>query len=181
VKPPADEPHGAPRPHHYELHDHDQAIGRLEWRRHPRREAGWYLVGPSDAAQRLDVDPAIDELAADEHSDAHDWELSAELAAILSTALALDAAERTLHPRTETRRGRFRRLSTARRYEIYVAGLDPALLARAVPELPLTAVSDASVLEGRLLPDGFATVVRRIELLGGRIVAVFGDDPEAAA
>jgi hypothetical protein len=180
VKPPADDLHGAPRPHRYDLHDQDRAVGRLEWRLHPRREAGWYLVCAPDAPQRLEVDPAIDELAADEHSGEHDWELSAELAAILSTALALDAAERALHPRIGVDRGRFRRLSTARRYEIYVTGLDPTLLAHAVPELPLTAVSDASVLEGELLPDAFATVIRRIELLGGRIVAVFGDEPHAA-
>lgn len=180
MKPPANEPYGAPRPHRYDLHDHERAIGRLEWRLRPRREAGWYLVRPPDAPQRLTVDPAIDELAADEHSSEHDWELSAELAAILSTALALDAAEQALHPRTETRRSRFRRLNAARRYEIYVTGLDTTLLAHAVPELPLTAVSDASVLEGELLPDGFAAVIRRIELLGGRIVAVFGDEPDVA-
>jgi hypothetical protein len=180
VKPPADEPHGAPRPHRYDLHDHDRAVGRLEWRLHPRSAAGWYLVRPPDGPRRLDVDPAIDELAADERSSEHDWELSAELAAILSTSLALDAAERELHPRSDTLRGRFRRLNTARRYEIYVTGLDTALLGHAVPELPLTAVSDASVLEGHLLPDGFAAVIRRIELLGGRIVAVFGDEPDAA-
>ena len=180
MKPPADEPYGAPRPHRYDLYDHDRAVGRLEWRLHPRDQSGWYLVCPPDAPRRLDVDPAIDELAADAHSGEHDWELSAELAAILSTALALDAAEKALHPRTDALRGRFRRLSTARRYEIYVTGLDPTLLAHAVPELPLTAVSDASVLEGDLLPDGFATVIRRIELLGGRIVAVFGDEPDAA-
>jgi hypothetical protein len=41
-------------------------------------------------------------------------------------------------------------------------------------------VSDASVLEGELVPEGFAAVIRRIDLLGGRIVAVFGDEPDAA-
>jgi hypothetical protein len=177
---PAHEPHGAPRPHRYHLHDHDGAIGRLEWRLRPRHEAGWYLVCPPEEPQRLVVDPAIAELAADQRSSEHDWELGAELTAILSTALALDAAERAIHPRGHLRPGRFRRLSTARRYEIYVNGLDSALLAHAVPEMPLTAVADASVLAGELLPDGFSAVIRRIELLGGTVVAVFGDEPDAA-
>jgi hypothetical protein len=176
---PAHEPQGAPRPHRYELHDQDHAIGRLEWRALPRRGAGWYLMRPPGPAERLAVDPAIDELAADERSSEHDWELNAELAAILSTALALDAAEAALHPRDDPPRGRFRRLSTARRYEIYVSGLEPSLLAHTVPELPLTSVADACILEGELLPEGFAAVVRRVELLGGTIVAVFGDDAEA--
>jgi hypothetical protein len=179
--PPAHEPQGAPRPHRYDLHDHDHAIGRLEWRPLPRRTAGWYLMRPPGPAQRLSVDPAIDELAGDERSPEHDWELNAELAAILSTALALDAAEQVLHPRDEPIRGRFRRLSTVRRYEIYVSGLEPSLLAHTVPELPLTSVADTCILEGELLPEGFAAVVRRVELLGGTIVAVFGDEGESGS
>jgi hypothetical protein len=168
----------APRPHRYELHDHGRIVGRLEWRLLPRPEAGWYLVRAGFEPDRLDVDPAIEDLAADETSATHEWELNAELAAILSTAFALDAAERVLHPRPDAGRSRFRRLDTAHRYEIYVTGLAPGLLAHAVPELPLTSVSDASVLEGTLLPAGFAAIIKRIELLGGKIVAAFGDDPE---
>src|SRR4051794_41667228 len=99
---------GPPHPHAYDLYEEKRPIGRLEWRTRPRTALGWYLVQPPRAPRRLDVDPGIDELARDERSVQHDWDLHAELAAILSTALALDAAERYLHRRPE--QGRFRRL-----------------------------------------------------------------------
>jgi hypothetical protein len=171
------EQRGAARPHAYDLYEEGRAIGRLEWRARPRMAAGWYLVQAPGPPERLDVDPAIDDLARDQHSADHDWELHAELAAILSTALALDAAERFLHERPD-RPGRFRRLDTAQHFEIYVTDVDPSLLAHAVPEMPLMSVSDVYVLEGMLLGDSFQVVVRRIGLLGGRVVAVFRNEPE---
>ena len=126
-----------------------------------------------EAPRRLAVDPAVDELAADSQSDDHAWELHAELAAILSTALALDAAERTIHERPRRRGRRFRRLRTDR-YEIYVKEITPEVLGRTVPELAVSSASDVVLLEGRLLSDAVPTILRRLTLLGGTVTAVFG-------
>jgi hypothetical protein len=170
------EPQGEGRPHAYDLFEDGRRIARLEWRSQPRRALGWYLTEGSGPAQRLFVDTAIDELARDTRSPAHDWELHAELAAILSTALALDAAGRALYPSRTRPTRRFRRPISAGRYEIHVTDADPAILARAVPELHLDAVSNVAVLGGELVSGGLEVVLQRITLLGGRVVAVFSDD-----
>ena len=168
-----------PRGHIYDLFATGRVVARLEWRAKPRRDAGWYLVR-GGRAERLRVDSAIDELADDERSPQAGWELNAELAALLSTPVALDAAERRLHGRPEQRAGRFRRSSAIARVEIYVDGIDGAVLARAVPELPVAAVSDVNMLSGAVHPEAFERVTRRVAVLGGRVVAVFreGDGPD---
>lgn len=175
----ADSEHrGAARPHAYDLFEDGRPIGRLEWRARSRKDAGWYVIAPPRPAQRIHVDPAIDTLARDAHSTDHEWELNAELSAILSTALAVDAAERFLHPKPLTPSRRFNRLSSGP-YEIHVTEIEPDILLHAVPELPLTAVSDVCILEGELHEDALAAALRRIALLGGRVVAVFRSDPES--
>jgi len=168
----------AARPHTYDLFEDGRQIGRLTWRSRPRASAGWYVTVPPKPAERIHVDSAIEGLARDVSSSDHDWELNAELSAILSTAPAVDAAERYLHPRSSYPRRRFNRLSTGP-YEIHVIEIEPAVLAHAVPELPLTAVSDVRILEGELHEDALASALRRIALLGGRVVAVFRSDPES--
>ena len=179
---PEYERRGRPRQEHaYEIYDDGRRVGRLAWRQRPRTVAGWYLTLDPGAPQRLQVDAAIDELARDKRSSARDWELHAELAAILSTALALDAAERHLHPDRELPRGRFRRRPTFGGYEIHVTDVDPAILARAVPELHLESVADVAILAGELAGIGLETALRRVALLGGRVVAVFRGDPDDAA
>jgi hypothetical protein len=180
---PEHERRGKPRPQHeYEVYDDGRRVGRLEWRPRPRSVAGWYLTVEPRPPHRLRVDPAIDELARDKRSSAHDWELHAELAAILSTAFALDAAELVLHPERELPRGRFRRKPTFGSYEIHVADVDPPILARAVPELHMESVANVVILAGQLAGIGLETALRRITLLGGRVVAVFrmhtDEDPE---
>jgi hypothetical protein len=166
------------RPHVYELYEDGRRIGRLEWRWRPRSAVGWYVTLPPRPPDRLSVDPAIDQLARDRTSSDRDWELNAELSAILSTAMAVDATDRLLHPRARSRRRRFNRLSTSP-YEIHVTGIEPTVLAHAVPELPLTAVSDVRILEGELHDDALTTALRRIALLGGRVVAVFRTEPDS--
>ena len=179
---PEHERRGKPRqPHAYEIYDDGRRVGRLEWRLHPRSIAGWYLALDPRPPQRLEVDPAIDELARDKRSAPHDWELHAELAAILSTALALDAAELFLHPERELPRGRFRRMPTFGSYEIHIADVDPAILARAVPELHMDSVANVVILAGELAGIGLETALRRVALLGGRVVAVFRMHPEEDA
>jgi hypothetical protein len=175
---PEHERRGRPRQEHaYDIYDEGRRIGRLEWRLRPRSVAGWYLALDPRPPQRLRVDPAIDELARDKRSPAHDWDLHAELAAILSTALALDAAELFLHPERELSRGRFRRKPTFGSYEIHATDVKPEILARAVPELHLESVANVVILAGELAGIGLETALRRIALLGGRVVAVFRMHP----
>ena len=167
-------------PHVYELYEDSRPVGRLEWRASPRSAVGWYVTLPPRPADRINVDPAIEALARDRASSDHDWELSAELSAILSTAMAVDAADRLLHPRAEFPRRRFNRLSTGP-YEIHVTDIEPTVLAHVVPELPITAVSDVRILEGELHEDALTSALRRIALLGGRVVAVFRSEPDSEA
>ena len=167
-------------PHAYEIFEDGRPVGRLEWRSRPRAAVGWYLTLPPRPADRLSVDPAIDQLAADRVSTDHNWELSAELSAILSTAMAVDAADRLLHPRAEFPHRRFDRLSSGP-YEIHVTDIEPTVLAHAVPELPLTAMSDVRILAGMLHEDALTVALRRIALLGGRVVAVFRGEPDSEA
>jgi hypothetical protein len=168
------------RPHAYEIFEDGRPVGRLEWRSRPRAAVGWYLTLPPRPADRLSVDPAIEKLAGDRTASEHDWDLSAELSAILSTALAVDATDRLLHPRAEFARRRFNRLSSGP-FEIHVTDIEPTVLAHAVPELPLTAVSDVRILAGVLHEDALTIALRRIALLGGRVVAVFRGEPDSEA
>jgi hypothetical protein len=166
------------RPHTYELYEDGRPVGRLEWRSQPRSAVGWYVTLPPRPPDRLSVDPAIDQLARDLTSPERDWELNAELSAILSTAMAVDATDRLLHPRAELPRRRFNRFTTGP-YEIHVTGIEPTVLAHAVPELPITAVSDVRILEGELHEVALTIALRRISLLGGRVVAVFRSEPDS--
>jgi hypothetical protein len=170
------QPRREARPHAYDLFEDGEVIARLEWRQRPRTALGWYMTQGSAPAQRLFVDTAIDELARDTRSPTHDWDLHAELAAILSTALAIDAAGRSLYPSRLRPTRRFQRPLTEGRYEIHVTDVDPAILARAIPELHLDAVSNVTVLAGEMVAGGLELALQRISLLGGRVVAVFSSD-----
>jgi hypothetical protein len=171
------EPAPAPEEHRYRLFDDGRALGWLVWRPHPRQSAGWYLAPDGGTPRRLKVDAGIDELAADGRSDEHAWRLHAEVAAILSTALALDAAERALHDRPPRRFGRFGRVERAR-YEIYVKDVSPRVLGRAVPEMAISFVSDVVALEGDLPGDAVPVILRRLSLLGGTVVEVMAPGTE---
>ena len=94
--------------------------------------------------------------------------------------MAVDAADRLLHPRAELPRRRFNRLS-AGPYEIHVTDIEPTVLAHAVPELPLTTAADVRILTGELHDDALTVALRRIALLGGRIVAVLRGEPDSEA
>jgi hypothetical protein len=173
---PERQPRDEARPHAYDLYDEGSQIGTLLWRARPRRAVGWYLTLSGAPAVRLFVDTAIDELARDERSTAHDWDLHAELAAILSSALALDAAGRVVHPERAQGTRRFRRGLAAGRYEIHVTDVETAILARITPELHLDSVSNVTILAGELMQGGLEVAIQRIGLVGGRIVAVFHSD-----
>jgi hypothetical protein len=160
------------RDHSYDLFEGGRRIGRLEWRSERRDVTAWYLILAGASPERLSVDATIDELAADTRTPPEQWTLNAELTALLSTPLALDAAERRLHHRPERPTGRFRRLRSAARLEIYVRSLDTETLSRAIPELAVESVAEVTVLSGVLMPEAFERIARRIALLGGRILTV---------
>src|SRR4051794_10302044 len=80
----------------YELHRGGRLIGYLEWHAAPRAATGWYLRRGTGPARRLVVDAGVDELARDALSNDHGWQERADLTAVLSTPLALDAADRAL-------------------------------------------------------------------------------------
>src|SRR5919202_1732276 len=103
------DPEASSTGHRYALYEAGQVVGQLEWRSSPRALTGWYLRRGAGIV-RAHTDPGRDELAAD-RSEERAWQLHAEVAAILSTAIALDAAARALHPQPQRPRGRFRRLS----------------------------------------------------------------------
>jgi hypothetical protein len=170
------EPAEGSEEHSYPLFSDGRAVGRLVWRAQPRHSAGWFLVPEDGTPRKLSVDAAIDDLAA-QVGDAHAWALHGEVAAILSTALALDAAERALHERPPRRFGRFGRVERAR-YEIYVKDVSPRVLGRAVPEMAISFVSDVVALEGDLPGDAIPVILRRLSLLGGTVVEVIAPGTE---
>src|SRR3954463_3038867 len=153
-----------------ELRRGGRVVARLQWGSPPRDAGGWYLQRRGRPARRLDIDFGIDGLARDTVSDPGSWDARADAVAWLSTALALDAADRALRgglaapPSRPLQPGR---------YELHVSGLDPAMLACAFPEAAGVSAGDVSVLAGAFDARSLAAVVRRVNLLGGRVLALF--------
>src|SRR3954452_4729814 len=114
-----------------ELHRGGRVVARLQWRSHPRDAVGWYLQRRARPARRLDIDAGIDALARDTLADPGSWDTRADAVAWLSTALALDAADRALRGGLSAPPSR---PLEPGRYELHVSGLDPAMLACAFPE-----------------------------------------------
>ena len=142
-----------------------------------RQATGWYVRRRSRSARRLTVDSAVDDLARDAISDRESWQERADSAAALSTPLALDAADRALRgslpppPSRPLERGA---------YELHVSGVEPTTLAIACPTMVAAKAGDTSVLHGALDDDAMRAVICRVNLLGGRVLAIFRDDPRAA-
>src|SRR4051812_6522013 len=164
------EPQALPYVASYVLHRGGRAIARLEWRASPRQPAGWYLRRARQPARRLAVDAALEELADDTRSDHPSWRERARLAATLSTPLALDAADRALRGGLPPAPSRPLGPGV---YELHVTGLDPVTLAVCCPSLSVVAAGDTSVLGGVLNNDAIRTVIRRLNLLGARVLAIF--------
>src|SRR4051794_13156112 len=156
----------------YVLHRGGRAIARLEWRASPGQPAGWYLRRARPPVRRLVVDAALEALADDLRSDQQGWRERARLAATLSTPLALDAADRALRGGLPPAPARPLEPGV---YELHVTGLDPATLAICCPDLSVIAAGDTSVLAGVLDNDAMRTVIRRLNLLGARVLAIFHD------
>src|SRR4051812_49149604 len=153
-----------------ELQRGGRVVARLQWRSHPRDAVGWYLQRRGRPARRLDIDAGIDALAHDTLSGPDSWDARADAAAWLSTALALDAADRALRGGLSAPPSRPLEPGP---YELHVTGLDPAMLACAFPEAAGVSAGDVSVLVGAFDDRSLAAVIRRVNLLGGRVLAMF--------
>jgi hypothetical protein len=158
----------------YELRRGGRVIGSLQWRARPRDATGWYLRRGAGPALRLAVDVGVDGLADDAISDHDSWQERADSAAALSTPLALDAADRALRGGLPPPPSRPLEPGA---YELHVIDLDPATLAIVCPTLVAVAAGDTSVLGGVFDDDTMRTVIRRVNLLGGRVLAIFRGHP----
>src|SRR3954463_15607138 len=147
-----------------------RVVARLQWRSRPRGAVGWCLRRGGGPARRLEIDFGIDGLARDTVSDPGSWQARADAVAWLSTALALDAADRALRgglaapPSRPLQPGR---------YELHCSVLEPAMLACAFPEAAGVSAGDVSVLAGAFDSRSLAALIRRVNLLGGRVLALF--------
>src|SRR4051812_45741001 len=154
----------------YVLYRGGRAVARLEWRARSRANAGWYLRRGARPARRLELDAGLDALAGDAFADSHSWHERAQLAAALSTPLALDAADRAL--RGGLPAAPARPLEPGG-YELHISGLDAAVLALACPNLHVTRAGDTSLVADVLDDHAMGTLVRRVNLLGARVLAIF--------
>jgi hypothetical protein len=158
----------------FELQRGGRVVARLRWRMRPRNALGWYLERRARPPRRLEVDAAIDALARDTRMDRESWDERADALAFLSTALALDAADRAL--RGGLAAASARPLESGR-YELHITGLDPVLPGCAFPEAAGVSAGDTSVLVGTFDDCAMTAVVRRVNLLGGRVLAMFRAAP----
>lgn len=101
---------------------------------------------------------------------------AADLAASLSTALALDAAANLLRGPPATPPRPLRRAG----YEVHAAGLAFDVVPIAFPEAITTRAGDTSVLAGHFDDRGLTVLTRRITVLGGHLLAIFpAEEPHA--
>src|SRR3954452_10848839 len=160
----------------YVLYRGGRAVACLEWRARLRASAGWYLCRGPRPARRLQLDVGLDALANDVHADSHNWHERAQLAAALSTPLALDAADRAFRGGLPAAPARPLEPGP---YELHITGLDAAVLALACPNLHVTRAGDTSVVAGVLDDHTIGTLVRRVNLLGARVLAIFREPRRA--
>lgn len=137
-----------------------------------RREAlGWYLrdLRAPGAVWRLDVEPAVAELARDFDTTPSDWSEDADRLRTLTLSLALRRAEALVGETVEEPVDDSSNEPAP--YEIYVRGLNVEILAIALPDLAMTAEDDSIVLHADLDPHGVARTLARVRSLGGTVVA----------
>jgi hypothetical protein len=155
--------------HDYDLYVAEEVVGRLRWRARSPRLTGWYLTAGAAPERRLAVDPALDRLT---ETPAARSELAAraDIAVLLTTALALDEAGRVLRgPLPPTPQP-----APTGLYELHVADFDWLDLGIVFPEAASFRAGDATILTGQFDDAGLALVARRTLLVGGRVVGVFG-------
>src|SRR3954467_6716313 len=143
-------------------------VARLCWRTGPSRTAGWYLSQQRGGWQRLAVDAELD-AGLGRAARRPGGEQAAELAAWLSTALALDAAASLLGGPSATPPRPLRRGG----YEVHAAGLPFDVVPIAFPEAITTRAGNTTVLGGHFDDNGLTLLPRRIAILGDDVLAIF--------
>jgi len=158
--------HASPQ-HSYALHVRDTKVARLRWRAEAGQLAGWYLSRQRGDWRRLAVAQELD-VGADLTA-RPGCQQTADLAACLSTALALDAAANLLQgpPAVPPRRLR------SGCYEIHAAGLGSEIVAVAFREVVSVCAAHTTVLMGHFDDRALTLLTRRIAILGGHILALF--------
>jgi hypothetical protein len=159
----------------YTLHRGGRAVARLEWLAGSRAGAGWYLRRRALPARPLVVDVGLDALADDPREQSRDWDEWAQAAAALSLPLALDAADRSLRGGLPAAPSRPLPPGS---YELHVTGMDTATLALACPSMRVTRAGDTSVIDGVVDDDAMRRLIRRVNLLGARVLTIFREHGE---
>jgi hypothetical protein len=174
-----DSAHNAP-PHlaSYALHRSGRAVARLDWLALPHAGAGWHLRRLGRPARPLAVDIALDARADDTLEDVQRWQEWAQVAEALSLPLALDAADRALRGGLPPAPSRPLPPGI---YELHITGLDPSTLALACPSMRVSRAGDTSVIDGVVDDDGMGRLIRRVNLLGARVLAIFREHGEHTA
>jgi hypothetical protein len=163
----------------YGLRWRERLIAYLWWEQDPlRRDAlGWYLrdLRVPARVRRLDLDPAITELARDRRRSPRAWLEDAERLRALTLAAALRRAERVVgearslpavQPTSEAATG----------YDVYVRGLPLETLALGFPDAPVSSEDDTFVVHVRATQDQLSQAIALIAALGGRVVALLRRD-----
>jgi len=159
----------------YRLYVRDAPVALLQWRADPGTAPGWHLSQRAESSHRLAVDPALD-ADVDPAPARPGSREAADLAACLSTALALDAAAIVLRgPPTPPSRP----LRTGH-YELHASRLPADIVPIAFPEAIITRAGDVSTLKGYFDDLALTTLSRRITILGGRLLALLPADPRSA-
>lgn len=163
----------------YGLRWRDRLIAYVWWEQDPMRRSalGWYLRDLRVPAQvrRLELDPAIADLAEDRQRSPRDWLDDAERLRALTLAAALRRAEgvlaETLGPATVEPTS-----AEANGYDVYVRGLALETLALGFPEAPVSSEDDTLVLHLRTTQEELSRAIGLISALGGRVVGLLRRD-----
>jgi hypothetical protein len=163
-----------PPGHTYALYARGEPVAELQWRPRPASSPGWYLRRFGHDWRRLAVAAELDAALADPPGSETPPE-TADLTALVSIALALDAAAVLLSgppapPSRTIRSGR---------YELHVRGLAAEIVPYAFPETIAAHVGDVAVLAGHFDDTGLVRTTRRVALLGGKLLALFHADGPA--
>jgi hypothetical protein len=125
---------------------------------------------------RLDLDPAIADLAADRQRSPRAWLEDAERLRALTLAAALRRAEGVV---AETLNSPAVEPSSTEEtgHDVYVRGLALETMALGFPEAPVSSEDDSLVLHVRATQEQLSRALALIAALGGRVVGLLRRDP----
>jgi hypothetical protein len=161
--------------HGYGLSWHGRLLAYVWWEQDPTRRGalGWYLRDLRVPARvwRLDLDPAITDLADDRQRSPRAWLEDAERLRTLTLAAALRRADGIVGETFEPPVVEPTRAQRSN-YDVYVRGLALETLALAFPDAPVSRDDDALVLHLRVTQDELSQALTLIATLNGRVVVL---------